>query len=115
VTLQPGGKLLFRQGSGRWPDAEVELWLILKPSESVENKTYEVGKGAKPAVTPHVRLATTPEGSQVPRSESHLTNYSLRLTFAAKDKDGAIPGTIYLCTPDAARSWLAGKFAVKEK
>jgi hypothetical protein len=115
VTVQPGGKLLFRQGSGRWPDAEVELWLILKANESVENKTYEVGKGLNPPVTPHVRLATLPEGARVPRSESFLANYSLKLTFAAKDADGSIPGTIYLCTPDAARSWLAGKFSVKEK
>jgi hypothetical protein len=115
VTLQPGGKLLFRQGSGMYPDVEVELWLILKPNESVENKTYEVGKGVKSAVTPHVRLATLPEGAKFPKSEAFLANYSLKLTFAAKDKDGSIPGTIYLCTPDTAHSFLAGKFAAKEK
>lgn len=115
VTMQPGGRLVFRQGGGTWPDVEVELWLILKPNESVENKTYEVGKGLKPAVTPHIRLGTLPEGAKVPKSESFVTGYSLKLTFAAKDKDGAIPGTIYLCTPDTARSWFAGKFTLKEK
>jgi hypothetical protein len=94
---------------------EVELWLILKPNESVENKTYEVGRGLRPPVTPHVRLATMAEGAKVPRSVSFLANYSLKLTFSAKDADGAIPGTIYLCAPDAARSWFAGKFTAKEK
>jgi hypothetical protein len=115
VTLQPGGRLVFRQGSGTFADAEVELWLITKPNESVENKTYEVGRGVRPMVTPHVRLATMPEGAKVPRQESFLTNYSLKLTFGAKDKDGSIPATIYLCTPDAVRSFFAGKFTVKEK
>jgi hypothetical protein len=113
VTLQPGGRLNFRQGTGTRPDVEVELWLILKPNESVENKTYDVGRGVKAAVTPHVRLATLPEGAKLPKSESFVANYSLKLTFGTKDKDGAIPGTIYLCTPDAAKSFLAGKFTVK--
>ena len=55
------------------------------------------------------------EGAKVPRSESFLANYSLKLTFSAKDADGAIPGTIYLRAPDAARSWFAGKFTAREK
>jgi hypothetical protein len=115
VTLQPGGRLVFREGSGTFANAEVELWLILKPNESVENKTYEVGRGVRAAVTPHVRIATLPEGAKVPRQESFVANYSLKLTFGAKDNDGAIPGTIYLCTPDAARSFFAGKFSAKAK
>jgi hypothetical protein len=114
VTLQPGGRLVLRQGTGTRPDVEVELWLILKPNESVENKTYQVGKGVKAAVTPHIRLATLPEGAKLPKSESFVANYSLKLTFEAKGKDGSIPGTIYLCTPDGAKSFLAGKFSVKE-
>jgi hypothetical protein len=115
VTLQGNGRLNFKQGGGTFADVEVELWLITKPNESVENKTYEVGRGVRPMVTPHVRLATMQEGAKVPRQESFLTNYSLKLTFGAKDKDGSIPGAIYLCTPDAARSFFAGKFTVKEK
>jgi hypothetical protein len=114
VTLKSGGKLVFSQGTGTRPDVEVELWLILKPNESVENKTYQIGKGIKADVTPHVTLSVIPEGAKLPKRESFVANYSLKLTFAAKDKDGSIPGTIYLCTPDTTKSFLAGKFSVKE-
>lgn len=116
VTLQAGGWLSFKQGSGRFPAVEVSLVLTgLKPNESVANKTYEVGKGTSPALSPHIRLSTLPAGAKVPKTEPFVTGYALKLTFGAKDKDGSIPGTIYLCTPDAARSWVAGKFTVKEK
>jgi hypothetical protein len=116
VTLETGGWLYFRKGAGRFPEAEVSLWLPgLKPNESVANKTIEVGKGTNPTLVPHVRLSTLPAGAKVPKIEPFVTNYSLKLAFGVKDKDGSIPGTIYLCTPDAARSWVAGKFTVKEK
>ncbi len=115
VAVTTGGHLAFRQGAGPRPDVKVDLWLILKPDESVENKTYEVGKGLTPAVTPHVRLTTLAAGAKLPKSEAFLANYSLKLTFAARDKDGSIPGTIYLCTPDAAKSFFAGKFTATDK
>lgn len=120
VTLEPGGWLYFRQGGGKpgmfFPDAEVSLWMpSLKPNESVAGKTIEVGKGTNPGLAPHVRISTLPDGAKVPKTEPFVANYTLKLTFGDKDKDGSIPGTIYLCTPDAAKSFVAGKFTVKEK
>jgi hypothetical protein len=38
--------------------------------------------------------------------------YALRLEFGA-DKDGRIPGKIYLCLPDDRKSWLAGSFTLQ--
>jgi hypothetical protein len=115
VVVEPGGWLVFRQGARTRPDVKVDVTLFLKPNESLENKTYEVGKGIMPALPPHIRISTLPKGAKLLKTEPFVSNYSLKLTFGAKDKDGSIPGTIYLCTPDAARSWLAGKFTVKEK
>jgi hypothetical protein len=115
VTLQRTGHLTFRQGLGTVPDVEVDLVFVVKPRETVENRTIEVGEGRRPQFTPLVRLTTLQEGKKVATPESFPWNYSLRLTLGAKNKDGTVPGTIYLCTPDAAHSFLAGKFTVTMK
>ncbi|HEX4588926.1 MAG TPA: hypothetical protein VH120_03295 [Gemmataceae bacterium] len=118
VTLDPGNWLTFRQGvKGRYADIEVKLWLLPKAGESVENKTYEIGPaGAKAGEsTPHVEIATMAENARIPQRQSFLNKYALKLSLGAKGADGSIPGTIYLCTPDANKSFLAGQFAAKAK
>ena len=114
VALQPGGWLVFRQGEkGAFADVEVKLWLIPKAGESLENKTYEIA--ASKSGGPHVQMSTMPAGRKLPQTESFLTRYALKLTFGAKAGDGSIPGTIYLCTPDSGKSFLAGSFTAKVK
>jgi hypothetical protein len=115
VTLR-GSRLLFRQGEkGAFADAEVALTLPLK-GESVENKAYEIkAASANPVSSPIVALATMPEGSRVPKTETFMNRYALKLNFGAKGDDGMVPGTIYLCTPDTGKSFFAGKFTVKGK
>jgi hypothetical protein len=99
--------LVFRQGEkGEKADVEVKVWLAPLHAESLENKTFEIPTTKFGG--PHVELATT-------KRESFLNKYALKLTFGAKDADGSIPGTIYLCTPDAGKSFLAGKFTAKAK
>jgi hypothetical protein len=114
VELQPGGWLVFRQGEkGAFADVEVKLWLVPKAGESPENKTYEVA--ATKSGGPHVQVSTMPAGRKLPQTESFLTKYALKLTLGAKDGSGNIPGTIYLCTPDSGKSFLAGTFTAKGK
>jgi hypothetical protein len=118
VKLDAGNWLIFRQGDkGTFADIEVKIWLFPKAGESVENKTYEIPtSGAKGgASTPHIQMATMTAGRRIPQSESFLNRYALKLTLAAKDADGNIPGTIYLCTPDSGKSFLAGTFTAKGK
>jgi hypothetical protein len=117
VALQPGGRLVFRQGEkGAFAEGEVSIVLWLKGGESVENKKYEVKAAANSATgTPHVTLSTMPAGARIPKSETFLNRYAMKLTFGAKDENGDIPGTIYLCTPDSNKSFLAGRFTVKAK
>ncbi len=43
-------------------------------------------------------------------SEHFTSNYALRLEFGAL-ADNQLPGQIYLCTPDAEKSYLMGKFS----
>lgn len=108
---------MLRQGGNEtFADIQVELLFLVRGSESVENKTYEVAAATtNPAGSPHVRLATKGETDRIPKSESFINKYALKLTFGAKDADGNIPGTIYLCTPDSGKSFLAGKFTATVK
>jgi hypothetical protein len=115
VTLERTGRLTFRQGSGAVPDVEVDLVFVVKPRETAENRTIEIGEGRKPQFTPLVRLTTREEGKKAPTPESFPWDYTLKLMLGPKDKDGSVPGTIYLCTPDAARSFFAGKFKATMK
>lgn len=114
VALENRDTLVFRQGAPRGTGLEVSLWLILKPGESLENKTYEIGRGVRASRTPHIRLIGAPEGSKRSTTEPFVSNYSLKLQFGNKEADKTVPGTIYLCAPDSHRSWIAGKFSVKE-
>jgi hypothetical protein len=117
VTIDPGNWLVFRQGTkGAFAEIEVKLWLLPKAGESIENKTYEIAAAnSNPPRSPHVQLATMGPSDRLPKSESFVNRYALKLTLGAKDDKGDIPGTIYLCTPDTGRSFLAGKFTAKSK
>jgi hypothetical protein len=115
IVLEPGGRLKFSKGTGFFAEVEASLTLFLKPGESLANKKYEVAPTvAAPAGTPHIHIATLGKGAKIPKTESFINRYALILSFGAKDAQGDIPGTIYLCTPDVGRSFLAGKFTVRE-
>jgi hypothetical protein len=116
VTLR-GGALQFRQGvKGAFADVEVEVTLFPKAGESLENKTYEIAAAASnPGGSPFVKVATMAPGRRLPQSETFLNKYALKLTLGAKNADGDIPGTIYVCTPDSGKSFLAGAFLIKGK
>lgn len=117
VAIEPGNNLVFRKGKkdSFW-EFEVKLWLLPPRGESIENKTYEIAAAAtNPPRSPHVNFSTMGEGDRLPKSEAFLNRYALKLTLGAKDDNGNIPGTIYLCTPDAGHSFIAGKFTAKTK
>jgi hypothetical protein len=119
VTYRKGGTIEFRQGKqGAFAEAQISIWLIHDANASIANQTFEISPtGKAPEKTPHVSISTLPPKARVPGTESFLTNkdYLLKLTFGEKDKDGNIPGTIYLATKDKAKSFFAGKFTVTEK
>jgi DNA-directed RNA polymerase subunit RPC12/RpoP len=41
------------------------------------------------------------------------TGYALRLEFGLLDNNSHMPGKIYLCTPDAEKSYLSGTFSIE--
>jgi hypothetical protein len=88
----------------------IHMFLFLKPGEGIAGKTIQVspqdqaGQGV-PAVHVHIH-STKPFGVQ-----AYTSGYALRLEFGP-EKDGVIPGKIYLCLPDDRKSWVAGSFTV---
>ncbi len=117
VKLQPGNWLVFRQGEKEvFADIEVKVWLIPKAGESIENKTYEIATtGASARNAPHIQMSVMSATRKIPQTESFLNKYAMKLTLGAKDADGNIPGTIYLCMPDSGKSFLAGTFTAKSQ
>ena len=51
-------------------------------------------------------------GDQLPGGEAFGTKFAMRLEFGKAEND-TIPGKIYVCLPDAGRSYVAGTFALK--
>ncbi len=116
IELDPAGTLVFRQGQGFFADVQVDIVLFLKPGEALANKTITIAPANfNPAGSPHLRLSTLAPNGKVPDTDPILSNYALKLTFSAKDKDGYTTGRIYLCTSDAAKSVLAGNFTVIDR
>lgn len=88
----------------------IHVFLNLKPGQGIEGKSFEwnpedpQGQG-RPAVHVHIH-STKPPGVQ-----AYATGYAMRLEFG-KEKDGSVPGKLYLCLPDERKSWIAGSFTL---
>jgi hypothetical protein len=115
ATLQ-NGNLELIQGAGVFPEGKVSVVFLIKGNGPVENQTIEIAPNvARPEGKPVVWIATMDKGARSPKSESFLDKYAMKVTLGSKDAKGNIPGTIYLCTPDGNRSFVAGTFTAKTK
>ena len=102
----------LRQGKDVFPDADINVFLFLKPGESLEGKTYEVAATDEVKVgAPHVHIHRIPTGEKLPKGMAYPNKFAMKLEFG-KAKDGKIPGKIYVCLPDEQKSYVAGTFAI---
>lgn len=102
---------LLNTGLSMWSGKDwIHVFLNLKPGEAIAGKSYLIkaddpqGQG-RPAIHFHIH-STKPPGISV-----NPAGYAMRLEFGM-DKDGTVPGKLYLCLPDDRKSWLAGSFAL---
>lgn len=105
--------LLFRMGSGFFPDSAVRIFLFRK--EKMRNCEVRVPfNGEMTMDTPHVHLQYRENlgSDDLPETKIFSNAYSMRLVLG-KPKDGSIPGAIYLTLTDKSRSYLAGVFVAK--
>jgi DNA-directed RNA polymerase subunit RPC12/RpoP len=101
-----GGLLSLSQGK-TWPwDLSVALNLFARQGEELSGKSLQVDPN-QPHAPPIV--LRWKEAEQQPATENITGGYALRLVFG-EATNGRMPGKIYICLPDAAKSVVAGTF-----
>jgi hypothetical protein len=108
-----GDQLIFRQGKDFFPDLSVEIFLgeKTKPSEGVKLMVRPAQKWSDNVPSLHVSALT---GKGVPDTKFVSEGYALTLELGKADK-GKSAGKIYLCLPDAEKSFLVGTFTAERK
>ncbi len=102
--------LVFRRGKDIFPDQEVRVALRaeagkpLLPAKVTVNPSQQGTDGTNPTISTSSR-----SGDASPRNALMTNGYALTLEIGPREK-GKVRGTIYLCLPDEARSYLAGAF-----
>jgi hypothetical protein len=88
----------------------IHLFLRLKPGQGIAGKSFEwSAEGDDVQDRPHVHVhihSAKPIGTG-----AYTKGYAMKLEFGA-EKDGTVPGKIYLCLPDEKKSWIAGSFTI---
>jgi hypothetical protein len=102
-----GGTLTLAQGQEGSPDLRLSVRLFARQSEDLGGKSIEVTAERRPPL-PRVVLGWK-DGQGQPRREKLESGYALKLTFGPV-VDGRLPGKLYLCLNDEARSFVAGYF-----
>lgn len=107
-----GDRLSFRQSGKFGSESELAILFFLPDGETVAGRSWLVAPESLDA-RPHLQVSrpSTVEGV-LPKTETYTVNYSLRIEFGAA-ANGEIPGRIYVCLPDAAKTFLAGNFLAK--
>jgi len=102
------GVFTMRLGKDVTSDREARVLLPGSPWEAPAGKSFKV-PGAPGAAAPQIVLAWKEAGQDTPAEQTFTDKYSLLLEFG-QEKDGKLPGRIYLSLPDEVKSNIAGTF-----
>jgi hypothetical protein len=108
ATLQ-GGTLNFRQGQNWPPELGLTVNLFANRSEDLAGQTIQIE--ATRADSPRVVLRWKDDAER-PLTKSFSAGYALRLEFG-RVSGSRMSGAVYLCTPDDAKSYVAGTFTAE--
>ena len=106
-TLQ-GGTLTLRQGKGWPPDLGLTVFLVARQGEELSGKKVDVPADRQPPV-PRVILRWKDDQQEARTENINQGGYALRIAFG-EATNSRMPGRIYICLPDAAKSVVAGRF-----
>ncbi len=115
IVVETGGILRFRQGAEKTPEAEVRVFMFSSPKDKFEDRKIEIKLGRNSGIVPTLILTTHDPATRIPTNNSFFDKYAMKLHFGAMGSDGIAPCTIYLCTSDANKSFMAGKFTLPAK
>jgi len=114
--------LRFAQISGPYPDIEATITVITPLGQGLAGKSFLVdarGPMKMPGAIREGSIRYPPvqgvtfrwreKGKSASQTDTPR-KYTLRLQFG-KSAAGRVPGTLYFCVQDPARTWVAGKFS----
>jgi hypothetical protein len=104
-TLLQAGALILREGTKGAPDFALVINFSGAQAEVLAGKTINITSNAPLAARVTLRWQETDQTVK----DNFSTGYALRLEFGPLN-DNHIPGKIYFCAPDDARSYVAGTF-----
>lgn len=114
AELDASNILSLRQGKEFFADREFKIFLF-QSGKKLDGKSFVVTTADRPGqMNPHVHMTWMGPKDQIPQSEMVMGKYTMRLQFG-KRKNGKITGKIYLCMPDAQKSYVAGHFTAALK
>jgi hypothetical protein len=112
----------LRSGKDFFADKEFVIFIATKAGETLDGRIYtlKMGSNFKQPVGVHVGNTSYPAiqglhmsykvpGKSLPETEMFMDKTSLRLEFG-KTAGVKLPGRLYLCVQDPAKSWVAGTF-----
>jgi hypothetical protein len=100
------GTLTLRNGTRGPVEFGVQISFNGAPPEVLSGQTINVSTNAEKAAPVVLRWK---DAAGVVQKENYDDGYALRLEFGAL-ANNRLPGKIYLCTPDAEKSYLLGSF-----
>jgi len=114
----------LRSGKEFFADKEFTIFVATKLGEKLDGKAYtlkiggnfaqtvkvKVGNVTYPAIQ-GVHMSYTVPGKSLPETEMFMDKATLRLEFG-RSSGGKLPGRIYLCVQDKAKSFVAGTFTL---
>jgi hypothetical protein len=106
ATLQ-GGNLTLREGAAWPPDLGISIQLFASQGEELSGKSVEISPDRAPPL-PRIVLRWKDDLGQA-GTETIKGNYALKVEFG-QHANGRMPGKIYVCLPDLAKSFVAGTF-----
>lgn len=114
AVLKEGGTLELRQGEDFFADRQVTVFVPgVEVGDVPEGRTVEVPEPVDDFGQPHVHYSWKPNADAMPKTEIEMNKYTLLLQFGSEGDDDTIDGRIWLCLPDANKSWVAGSFTAK--
>jgi hypothetical protein len=104
--MPTGYALTVRQGSGFQADREVLISLPLKPSESLDTRSWTIGPSPT-NTSPKVSKRWMAAGRQ--HTKVYTNGYVLTLEFGRSTIDG-LPARIFVALPDEEKTVVGGSF-----
>ena len=101
-----GGTLTFRQGLKTPAETSFTVYLFARQGEDLARQTVNIESNW---TNPPKIVLRWKDQQQQPITRTYRQGYAMRIEFGAV-ANGRLPGRIYLCVPDDARSYVAGSF-----